>query len=335
MKIKVIDAALSSADESYINNIAASYRKNKISYDEAESQLKERFGTNVRYSISVCNTSAKGSFCPVCKKTGLNSRLGNEKNPGYHCRICGYSARTWQPPITRRLKKRIKMLVLDESQAVKNRSALRSRYALSLRPKYRYLTSGTPATADLGKDIYYQLEWLFGKGVMFPSLELGSSFFRQELCIREPFPCLFPPSQLRADKEIWTDQGKTRTMTTKTSRAGDHQKARDELTDQSNAWLLCLDKPHLVGPRSMHEAGMVRPHGDLPRNRAMAGRSCSESRPSPRVRGCRDRHVQMCPDRRSIRTRTAVLSAGRQPAERAEGPTRPVRANSIERRTRS
>ena len=168
VRIKVIDVILSSADDNYINNIAANYRKNRISYDEAESQIKERFGTNVRYSISVCNAPAKGSFCPVCKKTGLNSRLGNEKNPGYHCRICGYSARTWQPPITRRLKKRIKMLVLDESQAVKNRSALRSRYALSLRPKYRYLTSGTPATADLGRDIYYQLEWLLGKGVMFP-----------------------------------------------------------------------------------------------------------------------------------------------------------------------
>lgn len=168
VRIKVLDVTLSSVDESYINNVAGSYRKNRISYDEAESQIRERFGTSARYSISVCNTPAKGSLCPVCKKGGRNSRLGNEKNPGYHCRICGYSARTWQPPITRRLKKRIKMLVLDESQAVKNRSALRSRYALSLRPEYRYLTSGTPATADLGRDIYYQLEWLLGKGVMFP-----------------------------------------------------------------------------------------------------------------------------------------------------------------------
>lgn len=168
VRIKVIDVILSSADDNYINNIAANYRKNKISYDEAESQIEERFGRNVKYSISVCNTPAKGSFCPVCKKMGRNSKLGNENNPGYHCRICGYSARTWHPPITRRLKKLIKMAVLDESQAVKNRSALRSRYALSLRPKYRYLTSGTPATADLARDIYYQLEWLLGKGVMFP-----------------------------------------------------------------------------------------------------------------------------------------------------------------------
>jgi rubrerythrin len=109
------DVLLSSADDNYINNIAVNYRKNKISYDEAESQIKERFGRNAKHSISVCNTPAKGSFCPVCKKTGLNSKLGNEKNPGYHCRICGYSARTWQPPITRRLKKHIKIVVLDES----------------------------------------------------------------------------------------------------------------------------------------------------------------------------------------------------------------------------
>ena len=168
VKIDIFREILSDTDKGFLDRLAAKYRKGKIHYDGLSSEIKKRFGEDVDFSVSTCNIPMKGSLCPKCSEKGIKSTLGNKKNSGYHCSMCGYSARTWQPPITRRLKKRIKLVALDESQAVKNRSALRSRFTLSIRPRYRHLISGTPATADIAHDLYYQLEWLLGKGVMFP-----------------------------------------------------------------------------------------------------------------------------------------------------------------------
>ncbi|MBA4372284.1 MAG: hypothetical protein C0402_05430 [Thermodesulfovibrio sp.] len=180
IKVDIFNVTLSDADKGFLNRLGAHYRKGKLSEDEVGIQVKERFGQKVRFSIRTCGTALKGSLCPECKKKGINAKLGKgDDKKGYQCHQlisgpgktrseCGYIARTWVPSITRRLRKRIQMIGLDESQCVKNRSALRSKYALSIRPEYRYLISGTPATANIAFDLYYQLEWLLGKGVMFP-----------------------------------------------------------------------------------------------------------------------------------------------------------------------
>ena len=153
---------LDAADQRFIDSLAAQFRKGKIKRQGLKDKIKERFG-DIDFRITTCNTPMKGARCPVC-----SSMLGKHNKPGFFCHSCGYSARTWVPPITRRLKKNIRVSILDESQAIKNRQSLRSRYATSIRPEYRYLTSGTPATSNVAPDLYQQLVWLIGKGVMFP-----------------------------------------------------------------------------------------------------------------------------------------------------------------------
>lgn len=174
--INVLNQILSEADQSYLDRLAAQHRKGNLTRKELDGRVKARFGEKIEFTVYECATPMKGAHCPKCKGRKFLVPLGNKRkigdktlgNPGYHCARCGYSARTWSPPITRRVKKWARSVMFDESQALKHRSALRSRYALSIRPKYRFLTSGTPATADVLRDLYHQLEWLLGKGVMFP-----------------------------------------------------------------------------------------------------------------------------------------------------------------------
>jgi uncharacterized Zn finger protein (UPF0148 family) len=216
IRIDLYDLVLSDADKGFLNRLAAQFRKARLSHEEVSKQVKERLGATVNVNIRSCGTPLKGSLCPVCKKKGINALLGRGADKkGYHCHYitvgpqgtrseCGYNARSWVPSITRRLRKHIKMVGLDESQAVKRKSALRSKYSLSLRPDYRYLISGTPATADIAYDLYYQLEWLIGKGVMFPYTgikDFATSIGNQDLNRVQALHSLLDSVQIRREAD--------------------------------------------------------------------------------------------------------------------------------------
>lgn len=149
--------------DAFITRLQVEMSKGKMSQAAALEEIKKQLGSEVKVVFQECRTPAKGSLCPKC-----NTSLGNKQNRGYHCSRCGYSARTYLPSLARRLKKNVDVMFIDESQAVKNSQSLRTKCTLSINPKHRYLISGTPATKDVGDDLYGQLLWLIGKGVMFP-----------------------------------------------------------------------------------------------------------------------------------------------------------------------
>ncbi len=59
-------------------------------------------------------------------------------------------------------------MFIDESQSVKNHLSQRAQSVFAIKPRQRYLISGTIATADVAPDIYAQLKWMIGCDLMFP-----------------------------------------------------------------------------------------------------------------------------------------------------------------------
>jgi hypothetical protein len=178
--------------KAFIEDLERRIALGEITPPEAVSMAEGRYGAQSAHAVT-CGRHITRSYCPYCyaawEKTRdpdlQNPHLGRprengEYEPGYQCHRCGYTARLWIPSMTRRLKKHMPEAVfLDESQAVKNRSSLVSRHTLSLRPRFRYLTSGTPSTTDVATDLYYQLVWLLGgKGSILLPYESLRSFQR-------------------------------------------------------------------------------------------------------------------------------------------------------------
>lgn len=155
---------------------------------------------------ALCNRPLKGANCPHCGNTLGNVTTSGKtgkyiKADGYYCRHCDYSARTWIPSMARRLKKHVRVAIMDESQAVKNWNSLRTKYALSIKPPYRFLTSGTPATTEVARDLYYQLRWLINSKVFFPFVSFNSfgRFIADQAATMEGLHKLLDPFQIRRE----------------------------------------------------------------------------------------------------------------------------------------
>src|SRR5208282_3229134 len=149
------------------SRLAMHLRIGNIKKTEVKKRMNRRFGEGVKYNITVCGIPRKGAKCPNCE-TILGNIKGKTIESGHHCSHCGYSARTFLPSLSRRLKKKVALMFIDESQSVKNHRSLRSQCTFAIRPKQRYLISGTIATADVAPDVYAQLKWLVSDNLMFP-----------------------------------------------------------------------------------------------------------------------------------------------------------------------
>ncbi|MBI5327043.1 MAG: DEAD/DEAH box helicase [Deltaproteobacteria bacterium] len=152
----------------------------------------------VSVRIVPCNSARSMAVCPNCnsrveiiqylaEKGEDKKRVWVYKKPAYYlatrkvkryksgiftgnyCKNCNYSARTWVPPITRRLRKqRLNTVFVDESQKIKNPNSQRGRAVTSIDAAHRYLLSATIATNRVVSDVYSQLKWLINDKLFFP-----------------------------------------------------------------------------------------------------------------------------------------------------------------------
>jgi len=115
--------------------------------------------------------------CPTCRRElheqrGCPSCGAFQKDSLTYCPLCGYAARTYKPPLYRRMKRRYSLVIFDESQAAKSRDAQRSRACQALRPRRTLLATGT-MLENYVSEAYWQLFLLFRGSCVLPYPFLG------------------------------------------------------------------------------------------------------------------------------------------------------------------
>lgn len=114
----------------------------------------------------LCGTKRKPSpHCPICGNKGAGKSERGDRWTGLYCERCGYSTRTWTPPLYKAMAKRnlYSGVIFDEAPYMKNRASLRGRAGQALRKTgWICMLSGTPIKGHIDS-LYWPL-WILLKG---------------------------------------------------------------------------------------------------------------------------------------------------------------------------
>lgn len=177
---------------------------NIISFERLRQQRRpkiiitcERCGAEVKGKICMAPNPDQGSDRSTCGwnrfKDATCPACGSEEYTGHYCNAdieiksgvtmkCGYAESTWKTPIYKRMRHLFSCIVVDESQASKNRNSLQGRALRTLKAKHKIILTGTLLENYLS-EAFWQLYWLLGASCRFPyPFQGGHSMFNKRFC---------------------------------------------------------------------------------------------------------------------------------------------------------
>jgi hypothetical protein len=222
IETKSKDGGVSKTETKHLTNPCPHCKQNMVRLVEVDSEAAEGdlvmmkvpnssgFGTRDAYFKW---TEARGYRCKNqdCKyitdsrdKTGINWKASkivkhkggyidwglaahancpDEKIKGRQCKTCGQVDSTWEPNISKRLKKRFNMVILDEIHSCKDPATDTTTATLNLRARRRLGLTGT-LISNSSLDTYWPLHWTIGAPHSgFPYFDVrGSKDFEERFC---------------------------------------------------------------------------------------------------------------------------------------------------------
>ena len=118
----------------------------------------------------------------ICPKCGNHKGTTAKNFTGRYCHDCGYADQTWKPGIYKRMRKLFSCIVVDESQASKNRNSQQGRALRTLKAKHKMILTGT-ILENYISECFWQLWWLLGASCRFPyPFQGGHNMFVNRFC---------------------------------------------------------------------------------------------------------------------------------------------------------
>lgn len=162
-----------------VSDLSDIRKYNIVSFETLRKQTK----TDPPVICPICKSEVKGKVCqgPVMRKhcydnpdkkiCGWNRftdaacpECGDVDNyTGRYCNSCGYAHINWKPGIYKRMRKLFACIIIDESQASKNKNSLQGQAIRTLKARHKIILTGT-LLENYVSEAFYQLYWLLGGG---------------------------------------------------------------------------------------------------------------------------------------------------------------------------
>ena len=116
----------------------------------------------------------RDATCPNCKSA--------DDYTGRYCKKCGHANENFFPGIYKRMRKLFSLIVVDESQASKNKNSLQGQALRTLKAKHKMILTGT-ILENYVSEAFWQLWWLLGASCRFPyPFDGGHTMFTNRFC---------------------------------------------------------------------------------------------------------------------------------------------------------
>lgn len=180
-----------------VNDLFYIRKYNIVSFETLRKQDK----SDPAVTCPICGTVVTGKICqgpvkrasrwenPDKKICGWNRftdaacpKCGDAKAyTGRYCNKCGYAHIDWKPGIYKRMRKLFACIIIDESQASKNKNSLQGQAVRSLKAKHKMILTGT-VLENYVAEAFWQFFWLLGGGsARFPyPFKGGHSMFTKQ-----------------------------------------------------------------------------------------------------------------------------------------------------------
>lgn len=182
-----------------VNDLFKIRKYNIVSFETLRKQSK----TDPPVTCPICKSEVKGKICqgPVIRATRYElqdkkicgwNRFTDAACPkcgavdeytGRYCNKCGYAHIDWKPGIYKRMRNMFSCIIIDESQASKNKNSLQGQAVRALKAKHKMILTGT-VLENYVSEAFFQFYWLLGGGsARFPyPWRGGHSMFTKQFC---------------------------------------------------------------------------------------------------------------------------------------------------------